>query len=453
MKKLIMESMVLLLVIGCNQPNKGGVSIAFEELGGEVGSKKGNERTNYRSSVSVSGLGQNQIVGSILTVPGRNIPDTYSIPIITGCSKVAVTEYGTDANETDVKDVRDYLDSFIKYNAELSVVETEQFILKELIKNLNITTEGSAEKSDAKKALISFYSFDDINIDSNRSEILKVSKLKENRLNKQIQNIKASISDSRTKFNEARKKSGLIITNWSRVSDSQNNIALGTITSASGSKNKTRGGYLVLAGIRSESLWLGDDFAMYIKKRKDGLTGSDSILSKHGYIVSFSIDAKYRAYSESLKYKRALFARLNGKIDELANLVGKNYKEFLKKQSLAFSRTVGNMVSSENSGLLSTPKKSLFEYRFINDKAFSQSMIESYRRSDGYLPVYAVRSDIADLKKNISDVHPDYKYECSVYVGKDNRFYNYNNKEDYNKSISCTSKKCSLVDLRNEIKY
>ncbi len=442
--------MFLLLVIGCSNKPSQGVSIAFEELGGEVGLKKGNERTNYRSSVSVSGLGQNQIVGSILTVPGRNIPDTYSIPIITGCSKVAVTEYGTDANETDVKDVRDYLDSFIKYNAELSVVETEQFILKELIKNLNITTEGSADNNDTKKALISFYSFDDINIDSNRSEILKVSKLRENRLNEQIKKIKVNITDTRTKFNDVRKKSGLIITNWSRVSDSQNKMAVGTIASTSGSKNRTRGGYLVLAGIRSESLWLGDDFAMYIKNRQKGLTGSDSILSDYGYIVSFSIDAKYRAYSESLKYKRALFARLNGKIDELANLVGKNYKEFLKKQSLVFSRTVGNMLSSENSGLLSTPKKSLFEYRFINDKAFSQSMIESYRRSDGYLPVYAVRSDIADLKKNISDVYPNHQYECRVHE-ENNKFYNYKSNNDTNNSIPCTSRRCSLVDLRNEI--
>lgn len=450
MKKLIITSMFLLLVIGCSNKPSQGVSIAFEELGGEVGLKKGNERTNYRSSVSVSGLGQNQIVGSILTVPGRNIPDTYSIPIITGCSKVAVTEYGTDANETDVKDVRDYLDSFIKYNAELSVVETEQFILKELIKNLNITTEGSADNNDTKKALISFYSFDDINIDSNRSEILKVSKLRENRLNEQIKKIKVNITDTRTKFNDVRKKSGLIITNWSRVSDSQNKMAVGTIASTSGSKNRTRGGYLVLAGIRSESLWLGDDFAMYIKNRQKGLTGSDSILSDYGYIVSFSIDAKYRAYSESLKYKRALFARLNGKIDELANLVGKNYKEFLKKQSLVFSRTVGNMLSSENSGLLSTPKKSLFEYRFINDKAFSQSMIESYRRSDGYLPVYAVRSDIADLKKNISDVHPNHQYECRVHE-ENNKFYNYKSNNDTNNSIPCTSRRCSLVDLRNEI--
>jgi hypothetical protein len=448
MKKLIVIASVILFATGCNQPTHGGVSIAFEELGGEVGSRKGNERTDYRSSVSVSGLGQNQIVGSILTVPGKNIPDTYSIPIITGCSKVAVTEYGTDANASDVKKVRDYLDVLIKHNTDLVVLETEQLLLDKLIEDLKNTKEGSADNNNTKKAIFSLYSLGN---KSSNEEILKELELKRKQLNSEIGKSEQAILVTKEEFNKARAKSGLIVTNWSRNLDSNGSAALGTISRVSGTKNRTRGGYLVLAGIRSASLWLGDDFAMYIAKRKDdGLTGSDSIMSEYGFIVSFSITAKYRAYSESLDYRKSMFGKLDAKISKLANLISKDYKAYLKKESIKLSKSIEDVIRSENSGFLADAKKSLYEYRFTNDKAFAQSMIESYRRSDGYLPVYSVRSNIADLKKNISNVNEHYQYECKV-KEKDNIFYNYKSEKDKNESKPCTLNNCSLVDLRNAI--
>ena len=436
-----------ILVVGCNKPSQG-VSIAFEELGGEVGHKSGNEATNYRSSVSVSGLGQNQIVGSILTVPGRNIPDTYSIPIITGCSKVAVTEYSTDANETDVKNVRNYLDTFIKSNTELAVLETEQLILDGLVDKLETTKENTVDNNKTKEVVVGLYSLGNVTKKSSSSEILKALEPQKNQFKQEVEKIKKDIATTRTLFNETREKSGLIITNWSRNVDAKKRIAIGEMSSTSSSTDKTRGGYLVLAGIRTESLWLGDDFAMYIKNRKK-LTGSDSILSDHGFIVTFSITAKHRAYSESLDYRKAFSSRLDAKIEELAKLVGTDYRSYIKKQSLHLSKAVESVIRSENSGFLSNPKKTLFEYRFISDKAFAQSMIESYRRSDGYLPVYAVRSNIADLKKNIVNVPEKYQYECRVYKKEDDKFYNY--LKDRNISKPCTSTNCSFVDLKNEI--
>jgi len=456
MKKLMFIASAI-LVVGCNKPSQG-VSIAFEELGGEVGHKSGYETTNYRSSVSVSGLGQNQIVGSILTVPGRNIPDTYSIPIITGCSKVAVTEYSTDANETDVKNVRNYLDTFIKSNTELAVLETEQLILDGLVDKLETTKENAVDNNKTKEVVVGLYSLGNVTKKSSSSEILKALEAQKSQFKQEVERIKKDIATTRTRLNETREKSGLIITNWSRNVDAKKSIAIGEMSRTSSSTDKTRGGYLVLAGIHTESLWLGDDFAMYISKRKnDGLTGSDSILSDHGFIVTFSITAKHRAYSESLDYRKAFSSRLDAKIEELAKLVGTDYRSYIKKQSLHLSKAVERVIRSENSGFLSNPKKTLFEYRFINDKAFAQSMIESYRRSDGYLPVYAVRSNIADLKKNIVNVPEESQYECRVNQGEENKFYNYNNNNDYeeskDKSISksCNDENCSLVDLKNEI--
>jgi hypothetical protein len=451
MKKLIFIALAMLLQVACNKMTQG-VSIAFEELGGEVGHKSGYETTNYRSSVSVSGLGQNQIVGSILTVPGRSIPDTYSIPIITGCSKVAVTEYSTEANETDVKKVRDYLDSFIKYNTELVILETEQLILDGFLDSLETKRENSLESNKTKEVIVTLYNLNDVSKKSSSSEIIRELNVEKTQIEKEVTQIKEELLTTKMLFDKARQKSGLVITNWSRNKDSKKSIALGEISSVTHSSDKSKGGYLVLAGIRTESLWLGDDFAMYIAKRKDKLTGSDSILSNHGFIVTFSMTAKHRAYSESLNYKKAFSSRLDTKIEALAKLVGKDYKSYLKQQSLHLSNNIDYAIRSENSGFLSAPKKTLFEYRFISDKAFAKSMIESYKRSDGYLPVYAVRSNIASLKNKVSDVKKDFQYECSVYE-KDNKFYNYRNNVDYqNKNINiCSHRRCTLVDFKNPI--
>ncbi len=391
--------MFLLLVIGCNKPNQG-VSIAFEELGGEVGLKKGNEQTNYRSSVSVSGLGQNQIVGSILTVPGRNIPDTYSIPIVTGCSKVAETIYGTEATLADVKKVRKILDNFVELNTKLVVLESEQFLLKELTHKFKIAETNSEDEKSIKRGIVYLYPFDIKNSDK-KEEILKKLKNKSFALTDEIGKLDKNISLETSRLRDAQNKNGLIITNWSNSYESRNSGILGTFSSVSGSKEREKGGYLVLAGIRSASLWLGDDFAAYIKKRYNHVSGSDSIMSDHGYIVTFALMAKHRAYSESLDYKKALFSRLDAKIENLAKLIGKDYKTYLKEQSIHLSRTVDSAIRSTNSGLLSNPKKNVYPFRFRNDENFSKMMEKEYNRSNGYLPVYAVRSDIANIAKGV----------------------------------------------------
>jgi len=449
--RYVLMVFTLFLFIGCNKPTQG-VSIAFEELGGEVGHKNGYATTAYRSSVSVSGLGQNQIVGSILTVPGQNIPDTYSIPIITGCSKVAVTEYATEATQKDVRNVRDALDTLVQYSTTLALLEAEQLILGEWMDKLHSIKDQTKEANQIKETIIRLYELQGITKEHNISEIFRALELPKQAFSRDITEINKEIALTKHHLQKAREKSGLVITNWSRVQEGNGSVALGAISSGSSSMKKRRGGYLILAGIRIESLWLGDDFAMYISQRKEhALTGSDSILSPYGFIVTFSISAKYRAYSESLDYKKVLSSKLNAQISELSKLVGKDYRTYLKEYSLRLSKSIDNAVRSANSGFLSSPKKQLFEYRFVKDKAFAQSMIASYQRSNGYLPVYAVRSNIADLKKYINNVPEAFQYECRLYQGIDGRFYNYKSSKEENRSKPCSLENCSLVDLENPI--
>lgn len=383
--------MFVVLSVGCS--NYQGVSIAFEELGGEVGSQNGNSGTNYRSSVSVSGLGQNQIVGSILTVPGSKIPDTYSIPIITGYSQIAETTYASEATLEDVKDVRDMLDRFITLNAQLVGLETEKMILKTVMTQL----DNNETRQKIEKHVRQLYALEQ----NSSTEILEALKEKDRKLTFEIDELDSNISNVKDQFDSAKQKNGLIITHWNHSYEKDSHQSVGSSLSASKKKNRDRGGYLVLAGLKSVSLWLGDDFADYVVNRRNKLTGSDSIMSDKGYIITFALMAKHRAYSESLDSTQALSVVLEGKIEELAKLVGKDYKTYLKEQSLKLSKVLGKVIHSENSGLLSTPTKKMYPFTFRNDEQYAEAVKKVYERSNGYLPIYAVRSNIANITKGV----------------------------------------------------
>jgi len=393
MKKLLIL-LTLILILGCSSRNQG-LSIAFEELGGEVGYKSGYENTHYRSSASISGLGQNQIVGTILTVPSNRISDNYSIPIITGCSKIAVTEYADNLSDEDLIEATKYLNNVVSLSETLFAIKGEKLIVSSLIKKLkdvNNSKEHNITVANIKKI------YSDENIDNNLSNFLetKISKLtiKESNLTQEI-NLQEK------NFSKTVNKNGVIVTKWSSNFNSSGSTSIGDMGKLSGEKTKVRTGYLILSGLKKETIWLGDDFADYIDNRKKKLTGSDSILSEHGYIVTFSISAKKRVFVESMNYNRSLSSFLNMKIEDLKKIIGESSYSTIKDKSLEIQKRIDRLVHSSNRGIIIAPKKKLYEFRFRRDNNFANAMKAVYLRSDGYLPVYTVRSNIANLRRGI----------------------------------------------------
>lgn len=396
MKKLLIL-LPIILFLGCSSKNQG-VSIAFEELGGEVGYKNGYEHTKYRSSASISGLGQNQIVGTILTVPSNRISDNYSIPIITGCSKIAVTEYADNLSDDDLIKASKALNNIISLSESLFAIKSEALIVSSLMKKLK-DTNGSKEHNIAVANIKQIYS--DEKTDNNLSNFLEIKMLK---LTKKDSNLTQEINLQGDIFSEKVNKNGVMVTKWNSNFNSSGSTSVGEMGTLSGEKRKARTGYLILSGLKKESLWLGDDFADYISDvRKNGLTGSDSILSDYGYIVTFAIYAKKRAFVESLNYSRSLSSILNMKIEDLKKIIGEGSYSAIKDKSLEIQKRVDRLVHNSNRGIIIAPKKKLYEFRFRKDENYAKAMQAVYLRSDGYLPVYAVRSNIANLKKGVEE--------------------------------------------------
>jgi len=428
MKKLILLGMMILSIVGCSP--KGGVTIAFEELGGEVGSRNGNENTSYRSSVSISGLGQNQIVGTLLTVPGNTIADTYSVPIITGCSKVAVTTYSDNLSDKNLTKAFGYLTKLVSLNESLIAIQGELLISSFLKEELDKNRVGSKEYSRTVQGIRKIYS---LKKEDNVSGYLKNNIL---RLTIEESNFTKKINEEGTEFSNIVNQDGVIVTKWNRSFDSSGSTSLGEITTISGNKHKDRGGYLILSGLKTESIWLGDDFAGYIHNRKDkGLTGSDSIMSDHGYIVTFALSAKKRAYIEEMNYSKIFSASLQAKVEKLKSILSHDFYQAIKNMEINSQKRMSRLINSSNRGVFIAPKKELYEFRFRNDEAFSRSMQQVYLRSNGYLPVYAIRSNIANLKRGIKkSLKP---CECEAKVQNNNKLKDHIESCENNNSCSC----------------
>ena len=384
--RIILLSVMILGFIGCSKPN-GGLSIAFEELGSEVNSKYGSEGLRYRSSINISGLGQNQVIGEILTVPGQDLPDTYAIPIFTGCSKVAVSVYDNNRTIKDVVRVKNTLNTLLQKESLSIVLKTEIYFIELVLKRLS----QKGEKKELKAKIKKRYHVHNERYREALENQLSSLHSEHDKLNKEILKQRATMDNIPT---------GIMIAHWSSKKSKKARGFISSLFNIENSKELSREGFVVLAGLKTESIWLGDDFAWYVMNDKDG---SDAILDNNGYIVTYKLSARHRAYSETLDYQSLLNTKLSLSTKEIKSILGGTYAKLFHDRQIELQFSLSNMISSTNTGTLTAPRKDLFEYRFKEDNEYAQSVKYNYKRTSGYSEVYSVRSNIADIKKSLTD--------------------------------------------------
>ncbi|CAA6801081.1 MAG: Unknown protein [uncultured Sulfurovum sp.] len=367
----------------CSKPT-GGLNIAFEALGSEVNSKYGSEGLHYRSSINITGLGQNQVIGEILTVPGQKIPDTHAIPIITDCSKVAVSLYDTNASIYDIRAIQNALNELIQLQSIAIAIETEIVFIRLLKQRM----EDKPKNKELQFEIAKRYG---------KSDNILPTKL--TFLQNELQKNQKLVLSKRSTLNTIQP--GIIIAHW--TSSKQKNMGgfFGSLFATSINNQVQREGFVILAGLKTESIWLGDDFASYVTKER---TGSDAIINDKGYIVTYKLSAKHRAYSETFNYQQLISTRLSLSPEDIQKILGTHYAELFTHKQAELRLSFSNMIGATNKGVLTAAKKHLFEYRFYGDKAYADSVIYNYNRTTGYSEVYSVRSNIAELKQNFKQL-------------------------------------------------
>lgn len=377
--------------------DSAGIQVSFEQLGVESATRSTVQGLDVRTAFSVTGLSLPTVVGQNVMSPGQDRPDLMAIPIAGMCSKIVVTSYETDAEMTDVSNIKNQLDAIQqqaikvldlqmrKQFAEMAVGLSQSGGGKEqldtLIKVLGVAGSSAADFQAAQQTITSA-------LDSETRALQTI-----------LSNVKTAAS-----------KSGVMVARWSSAKQDDTKFAIGSLLGAEKSGSKATAGYVVIAGIRDASLQIGTDFITRLAvEYADAAEAIDvENIFDSPYIEIFSRSAKYIAYSEQLDASAAFNMALKVTPQDIESLLGSgSYKLLLKQQQFTLDSINAAVLSVSNQGMFSKAKTEVYPYVFWPRPARAKAQdLERIRRNGndgkGWKDVYSNRATLMSLKSRFA---------------------------------------------------
>lgn len=409
----------LLFLSACSSSPSPRLSIAFENLGGEVATREGDNQIKYRNSYSISGITVPQPVGSLATVPGDRIPDLYATPIELQCSRIIEQEFPSDASIGDVVTVRDQLQAVISLALQEAQISLRLGLVNNALKVLenNPASDNPAliAATKAVEAVVGVDSPDKSTLEAARTRLAG----EKGRIAEQLQKAESAAV-------AASKKKNMIITRWQTTDETGGNFSLGKIIGESDSRKSASSGLLVLAHLRTATLAMGDDFLIYRQlQEKKQLTGIDSLFDD-AYLVTHSLAAKHRAHTEQLDLENSLAFGLKLEAAQVGKILAGDIKELIDAQTVELQRRISSIVRAANQGVVEEPILRVYHYRFFGDEARSVAALAEMKRLAGYSEIYRVRSSVGTLRsladKRNAKVHQIGQFWCMHSIPQDGKF-------------------------------
>lgn len=221
----------------------------------------------------------------------------------------------------------------------------------------------------------------------------------------QLGTAREKLDEARGKYDSAVGDGNILVTRWEVSGSAGGGASVAPVISAGGSGSNTRTGFLVLAGLRSVSLHVGEDFFDMVRELNDDLS---DFLTRVG-VTTYTLQARHTAHAQELDVEQELSLRLNLSPDQLRHL-----SEALKDKafSLDFYRHLSRSLG--NRGVLSAPREKIQPSCFFPPRAHFESVVGAAPEgdkddhsgpSDGYRTVLAVRAAVGkpvlELAKSI----------------------------------------------------
>jgi len=401
----------------CGTSSSPRLSVAFENLGGEIATREGDNQIKYRNSYSVSGITVPQPVGSLATVPGDKIPDIYATPIDLQCSRIIEQEFpSVDAKIADVIAVRDQLQAVISLavlEAHLSLrLGLVNHALKVLERNPAADDPALVAAMKAVEAAVGLVSPDKSALEAARAKLAG-----------EKDQIVAQLRKAESQAIDGARKKNLIVTRWQATDESGGNFSFGKIFGAADSHKSAASGLLVLAHLRTATLVLGDDFLIHrTLQQNNQLTGIDTLFDD-AYLVTHSLAAKHRAYTEQIDLEKVLTIGLKLEAAQIGKILSGDILELIEAQTVDLQRRLSSIIRAANQGVVDQPVLRVYHYRFFGDEARSAAAMAEMKRLSGYSEVYRVRSNVATLRalaeKRSARVHGVGQFWCMHSVPND----------------------------------
>lgn len=380
------------MLVGCSSvPTSSPMRFTIEELGSE-GVTFTDSGLQFRTAVNITGVSQPVSTGGFLTVPGGRVPELMSVPVTPGCSRIVETVYKTSASASDVNTIGTSIERIRAALAEGVAVSLRQQLLIALQTRIELVKkdgkkpqeDGPAMQMAAALGLASVPSDDEM------------KKLTQN-LADEAQEARKKVSSAQDELLKLKDARNIMIARWQTQDNRNLGAKLGDFFSLGSSRSEMRSGYLIMAGIRTASLELGEDALIGLAQFADRDDGVLRFLS-NTQMVTFTMSAQYHYFAEDRDLSSLLRTSLRLSAEELDQIFGGAFTAFIKAQSLAIEASIASALASGNRGLISEPRRTVYPYRLHRTLVRLRSADAERIRNEGYTTIYSIRSALQELQ-------------------------------------------------------
>ena len=399
------------------------ITITLTDLG--TASKSEHSMTGLRvmRTVNITGLGPNEVVGSISVDPdppnplldfpspfsSKDYPDSLGFRLSPNCSRVAEMTFKDEVTIQDITAIRDGVQEIATLVSRKLHFEVRKAVLEEAVSFLAKTNDAEKKSTYLKSIQNVFPEYDLADEEKLKAVISNVDTM--------WQAISNVVDSKRTELKTALQKPGIITTRWSVEKKRSGSLeAVGTGTQASKTTNQE--GFLVLGNPRVVTLILGSDVVARAQ-RSDPKSGKCELTAEciievknlikptRSYMTYYQLSAKHLAWGETSSGASsfAIQADISKIIRTLNPLIkaGSGIQSILEQFQVKAAAEFSKAYELGNSGFNSGGNTKIYPFRFSNHENFLKSLSAQQKRGNSYRPIYNARATIdrfIDYHKN-----------------------------------------------------
>lgn len=391
LKKIVIASLAGVLS-ACSTPSP--MSFSLEQLGTEISKREGsNDDFHYFTSITVHGLSTPQIVGRLITVPGKNLPDLLATPISADAKTSVIVQTFDGPKNFNFSTYLSTMDKLVSIYADISALESKQLLLQ----------TGVAYASDAKNK--------PANADSVANQISSTLSMpgfaasdistKQQQLQTEITQKYKDAKTEETNLQAQGNQQNVWVWRWDSDNQTSTGGAIGSMGSASATSKNKRSGYMIVSGLRIVTLQPGNDFKTVINSLGQGLRNANFEGGKNEtdgvYLVTQQLATEQLAFRDEADIEKALAAGADLKIADL----GSGFAASLAQQQLRIEYTLRRALLAGTRGITKRTKIDILDYIPPSGNASSEyfSAGEKQYVPTLYAPFYTLRIEMKKLRE------------------------------------------------------
>ncbi|MDA8448040.1 hypothetical protein [Paracidovorax valerianellae] len=412
LRRLIASGVVIVLS-ACT----GGspMRVAMTELGTVSDSEYGAYGLRMVRSINVTGLGPEEVVGTLTTDPDKwsakeqfarffsgrsDLPDSMTPRLTEGqsfvvqrrfCNLVNGPSSSTQCGESvTLRELTQLRDNLVVSQSEIALAMRGEVKAAALTAVLHAAQGASQTQIDTLlRSLQSIYPSDDFSDLTKVKAALKVTEENGTRL-----------SEALAKIRSLTAKSGVFVTRWDKEVEVSGGATAGDAASLSGNSRKKISGFLILGDPQITSLHLGDDL-LERKSIEQPRPGSAGVFKEHrNYIAYYQLRARYVLHAESQEdvLSMAIQADISKIMQTLKAAGGHVDLAALQAISLKVQALYAALIAASGTGVLDAQAGDLQYWDFsVAPGKIAEYHKKERDRARGTLPVITIRASFDDF--------------------------------------------------------